>query len=105
MLNEGDLLWTPSPERVERAVLTAYQRWLEKERGLKFATYEQLWRWSITDVEGFWQSVWDYFKVRSSTPYERVLAQRQMPGAKWFPGARLNYAEHALRHERPNADA
>ena len=105
MLNEGDLLWTPSPERVNKSVLSAYQRWLEQERGLKFATYEELWRWSVTDLEAFWQSLWDYFKVQSSAPYERVLAQRQMPGAKWFPGARLNYAEHALRHERANTDA
>ena len=105
MLNEGDLLWTPSPERVEKSNLTAYQRWLEQERGLKFATYEDLWRWSATDLEAFWQSLWDYFKVESSAPHERVLASRQMPGAKWFPGTRLNYAQHALRYERPNTDA
>jgi acetoacetyl-CoA synthetase len=105
MLNEGDLLWTPSPERVQRANLTTYQRWLQKERGLKFASYEDLWRWSVSDLEAFWQSQWDYFRVDSSAPHERVLASRQMPGAKWFPGARLNYAQHALRHERQNADA
>jgi acetoacetyl-CoA synthetase len=105
MLNEGDLLWTPSPARVERSRLTAYQRWLEKERGLKFASYEDLWRWSVGDLEAFWQSLWDYFKVESSAPHERVLASRQMPGAQWFPGARLNYAQHALRYERPNTDA
>jgi acetoacetyl-CoA synthetase len=105
MLNEGDLLWTPSPERVAKSNITAYMRWLEKERGLKFSNYEQLWRWSSTDLEAFWQSIWDYFSVQSSAPHERVLADRRMPGAKWFPGARLNYAQNVLRHERPNADA
>ena len=105
VVNEGDLLWTPSPERIERSHLTALMRWLAKERGLKFASYAELWQWSVDDLEAFWQAIWDYFDVRSSTPYERVLVDRRMPGAKWFPGARLNYAQHALRHERPNADA
>jgi acetoacetyl-CoA synthetase len=105
MLNEGDLLWTPSAERVAKSNVTAYMRWLEKERGLKFSNYEQLWRWSATDLEAFWQSIWDYFNVQSSAPHERVLADRRMPGAQWFPGARLNYAQNVLRHERPNADA
>jgi acetoacetyl-CoA synthetase len=105
MVNEGDLLWTPTPERVEKSHLTAFMRWLAHKRGLKFAGYAELWQWSIDDLEGFWQAIWDYFDVRSSTPYERVLADRRMPGAQWFPGARLNYAQHALRHERANADA
>jgi acetoacetyl-CoA synthetase len=105
MVNEGELLWRPSPSRVEKSHLTAFMRWLARERGLKFGAYEDLWRWSVADLEAFWQSIWDYFRVQSSAPYERVLAERRMPGAKWFPGARLNYAQHALRHERTNADA
>jgi acetoacetyl-CoA synthetase len=105
MLNEGDLLWTPSPERVNKANLTAFTRWLATERGKSFGSYAELWRWSVDDLEGFWQAIWDYFKVESSAPCSRVLADRHMPGAKWFPGARLNYAQHALRHERPNATA
>jgi acetoacetyl-CoA synthetase len=105
MVNEGDLLWTPSPARVEKTHLTAFMRWLAQERGHTFANYEALWQWSVDDLEGFWQAIWDYFKVQSSTPYERPLADRRMPGAKWFPGARLNYAQHALRHERPDAVA
>jgi acetoacetyl-CoA synthetase len=64
-----------------------------------------LWQWSIDDQEGFWGSLWEYFDVRASQPYERVLGRRSMPGAEWFSGARLNYAEHALRHERAGADA
>jgi acetoacetyl-CoA synthetase len=70
--------------------------WLVRERGLKFATYQDLWRWSVTDLDAFWSSIWDFFKIRSSRRYERALALDAMPGASWFPGAELNYAEHAL---------
>jgi len=105
MLNEGDLLWTPGRERVEKSCLTHYMRWLKKERGLGFENYLQLWRWSVDELEAFWQSLWDYFRIESSAAHERVLADRRMPGAKWFPGARLNYAQHALRHERPGTEA
>jgi acetoacetyl-CoA synthetase len=105
MLNEGDLLWTPSPERVNKAHLTAFTRWLASERGKSFANYADLWQWSVDDLEGFWQAIWDYFKVQSSAPHTRVLADRHMPGAQWFPGARLNYAQNILRHERPDATA
>ena len=103
-VTEGDLLWAPSAERAERANLTHYMKWLA-EHGRKFGSYADLWQWSIDDQDGFWGSLWDYFEVRASQPYERVLAASGMPGADWFPGARLNYAEHALRHEREGADA
>jgi acetoacetyl-CoA synthetase len=70
--------------------------WLARERGLSFGTYQDLWRWSVTDLDAFWSSIWDFFKVRSSRRYQGVLARDTMPGASWFPGAELNYAEHAL---------
>jgi acetoacetyl-CoA synthetase len=105
MIHEGDLLWTPSAERIERSHLTAFMRWLQRERGLSFASYRELWKWSVTDVEAFWQAIWDHFGVQASQPAECVLRSRKMPGAEWFPGARLNYAEHALRHERPDTTA
>ncbi len=105
MVKEGDLLWTPSPEWIERSNLTAYRRWLARTRNLQFETYEDLWRWSVSDLEAFWASIWEYCGIQASAPYERVLGRREMPGAEWFPGAKLNYAEHALRHERPGADA
>jgi acetoacetyl-CoA synthetase len=104
-MTDGDLLWTPGHGRINKAYLTAFMRWLARERSLHFNSYEELWNWSVTDLEGFWQAIWDFFDVRSCTPPGPVLAERQMPGAKWFPGARLNYAEHALRHERPQAVA
>jgi acetoacetyl-CoA synthetase len=104
-VREGDLLWTPSAARVAGANLTAFTSWLAAERGLRFDDYQALWRWSVEDLEGFWQGVWDYCEIRASAPAERVLGRRDMPGAQWFPGARLNYAQHALRHEQPGADA
>jgi acetoacetyl-CoA synthetase len=103
-VKEGDLLWTPDAARASQAHLTRYMAWLA-ERGRKFDSYAALWQWSIDDQEGFWGSLWEYLEVRASQPYQRVLGRRSMPGAEWFPGAHLNYAEHALRHERTGADA
>ena len=96
------VLWTPSPERVERAELTRYTRWLADRRGVTTSGYHDLWRWSVTEVEAFWASIWEYFEVQASAPYERVLTARTMPGAEWFPGARLNYAEHVFRGRDPD---
>ncbi len=104
-VREGDLLWTPSPQDVARANLTAFTDRLGRERGLRFSDYDALWRWSVEDLAGFWQAVWDTFDVMSSAPYTSVLGSSAMPGARWFPGARLNYAEHVLRSERPGVDA
>ncbi len=95
-MNQGDILWRPTSEQVESCNLTGYLRWLERERSLRFAGYDKLWRWSVTDLEAFWGSIADHFDVRFRTPPERAIAGRPMPGASWFPGARLNYAEHAL---------
>ncbi len=94
----GDLLWEPPAELVERSNLTAFMR----KRG--FETYDALWRWSVDDLEGFWAAIWDEFRVEGGA-YERVLASREMPGARWFPGARLNYARHILRGKPDDAVA
>jgi acetoacetyl-CoA synthetase len=104
-VREGDLLWTPGPDRIGRANVTAFIRWLARERGLTFDSYPALWRWSVTDLDGFWQAVWDYCGIEASAPPTAVLGRRTMPGAEWFPGARLNYAQHVLRREQPGADA
>jgi acetoacetyl-CoA synthetase len=77
--------------------IARYMDWLAATRGLSFGSYGRLWEWSTGDLEGFWGSLWDYFGVRGHRPPRQVLARREMPGAEWFPGAELNYAEHALR--------
>ena len=104
-LKVGDIIWTPTPERIADANITRFMQWLERERGLHFDNYLQLWRWSIDKLEDFWQAMWDYFAIKSSAPYDCVLKKRVMPGAEWFPGARLNFAEHMLRGERAGQDA
>jgi acetoacetyl-CoA synthetase len=104
-MQEGDLLWSPSPERIAASNLTAYRHWLQGARGLDFADYAALWKWSVTDLDGFWQSLWDYFHIESSAPHSAALGRRALPGATWFPGARLNYAQHVLRREQDAGDA
>ena len=103
-INEGDRLWTPSPAVIEDANLTRYLRWLRSERRLDFPSYAALWQWSVTEIEAFWASMWDYFAVVSSKPYHAVLMERKMPGAQWFVGAELNFAENIFQRstsERP----
>ncbi len=101
MIDEGELLWTPDATRIEAAELTRYRRWLAAERQLDFPDYESLRAWSVADLDAFWTSIVDFFDIRFSTPSTAVLTRREMPGAQWFPGARLNFAEHVLRRARP----
>ena len=75
-----------------------YQNWLREQRGIAFDDYDALWRWSTTDLDAFWQSIWDYMGIQSPTPHTAVLADDRMPGATWFPGAQVNYAREVLRH-------
>lgn len=98
-------LWEPSAELVERSRLREYMRWLEADRGLKLDTYEELWRWSVTDLEGFWSSIWDFFGVRADGDHERALGSREMPGAEWFAGTNLNYTEHVFAGKDDDAEA
>jgi acetoacetyl-CoA synthetase len=97
----GDLLWVPSAERVAKANVTAFITWLHQTRGLTISGYPQLWEWSISDTDGFWQALWDWSDIAVDRSPNAVLGKRDMPGAEWFPGARLNYAENVLRQERP----
>ena len=75
-----------------------YQNWLRSARGLEFSDYGALWRWSVTDLNAFWQSLWDYFDLQSPTPHSAALARNVMPGAEWFAGAQVNYTQQVLRH-------
>jgi acetoacetyl-CoA synthetase len=97
-------LWEPSAELVERSRLREYMRWLEAERGLSFETYDELWRWSVDDLEAFWSSIWDFFGVQADGGYERALSNSAMPGAEWFAGVDINYAEQVFAG-KDDADA
>jgi acetoacetyl-CoA synthetase len=83
----------------ETTQIGRYLEWLSTQRGLDFAGYDDLWRWSVSDLEGFWASIWDFFEVRAHKAYDRVLATDAMPGAQWFSNSRLNYAEHLIATE------
>jgi acetoacetyl-CoA synthetase len=92
------VLWTPPDEARAATRLGAFLDSCERRTGRSFADYDELWRWSVGDgLEQCWAEIWEFFDVVSSTPYESVLDRRVMPGATWFAGARLNYAEHICR--------
>jgi acetoacetyl-CoA synthetase len=95
----GEILWTPPPDLRSSTEIGRYLNWLRDERGREFDSYDELQRWSTSDLEGFWASIWGFYGLRAHAPYERVLGSDAMPGASWFPGARLNYAEHMVGTE------
>jgi len=97
-------LWEPSAELVESSRLREFMRWLATERDLSLDTYDELWRWSVEDLEGFWSSIWEFFEVRADGSYEHALGERSMPGAEWFPGTHLNYAEHVFAGKDDEAE-
>lgn len=92
-----------SPPYIPR--LTLFREWLKTHRDLDFSNYDELWNWSVTDIESFWQAMWDYTEIESPTPYQQVLKERRMPGAQWFEGAQVNYARQVLRHVDPATQA
>jgi len=91
----GRLLWEPPRELREDSAMCAFMR----ERG--FDDYDALWKWSVEEPDEFWGALWELFEIKASKPYDEVLGKREMPGAEWFPGAELNYAEHVFRMARP----
>ncbi len=103
-ITEGTLLWQPSAQQMRDSRMQAYIDWLAAHKGLRFDGYAPLWEWSAAQPGDFWQSIWEFFDIRASTQPAQALLDRDMPGARWFEGARLNYAEHAFRNrsaERP----
>jgi acetoacetyl-CoA synthetase len=93
-MSTPEVLWTPSPERVQRSSLARYEEWLSRERGLRFQDYQALWRWSVDELEDFWQTIVDFYGLRFEVPGSGVLGDGRMPGAQWFPGAQTSYAQH-----------
>ena len=92
-------MWTPSEDRIENSNLKRYKEFLFNEYDLQFANYSELHKWSTTDIETFWQSIWKFSGIVHSKTYERVLDKRIMPGANWFEGTELNFAENLLRYK------
>ncbi|MGH3907360.1 MAG: acetoacetate--CoA ligase [Pseudonocardiaceae bacterium] len=95
-MNQPRILWQPDPDTVARSQLAAFREWVVAGQGVEVPDYAALWHWSVTDLEGFWGAFAQFAGIRWHTEPERVLAEAVMPGARWFPGATLNYAEHAL---------
>ncbi len=92
-------LWKPSAERIANANLTRFMKYLGEQKGQSFSNYDDLYQWSVTERADFWESVWDFGGIIASRPYDEVLVDGdKMPGSKWFPGARLNFAENLLRY-------
>jgi acetoacetyl-CoA synthetase len=89
-------MWEPPREQARAVEMRRFMDWAGERRGRPFADYDELWRWSVDDLEGFWAGIWEFCGVRASKPYERVLGAHEMPGTRWFEGAELNYAENVL---------
>jgi acetoacetyl-CoA synthetase len=94
---EGDLLWTPPEAFKKRSRMHGYMQWLRAEKSLFFKDYQGLWEWSVENIPDFWESIWEFFDLKASSPYGAVL-EGAMPRARWFAGAHLNYAEHVFRN-------
>ena len=105
MVMEGELLWTPSPARTAASNLTKFSQWLKEHRGLDFADYQAMYEWSVADVDALWGALWEYFNPKVSAQPTAVLGKRTMPGAEWFPGAVLNYAENLMAKAVPGQTA
>ncbi|HXT44657.1 MAG TPA: acetoacetate--CoA ligase [Pseudonocardiaceae bacterium] len=103
-MNEPRILWQPDPDVVARSQIAAFRAWLVSHRGVELTDYEALWRWSVADLAGFWGALAEFAGARFHAPPRGVLTDAAMPGARWFPGATLNYAEHALAPGPGKAD-
>ncbi len=101
MDESAQVLWEPSAQRVDGSRLTAFAASARERHGAPAGSYAQLWQWSVDALEDFWAAAWEHFDVLASAPYTQVLSSREMPGARWFAGARLNLAENVLRADRP----
>ncbi|MBT2214887.1 acetoacetate--CoA ligase [Virgibacillus dakarensis] len=97
-IKEGTLLWQPDENRKLEANIYQYMTWLEQHKHVNFTDYHSLWKWSVEELELFWESIWEYFDIQADQPYKAVLSSHDMPGAKWFPGATVNYTEHIFRN-------
>jgi len=96
---EREILWSPSENRSTNTMLAKYKSWLSSEHSLCFDDYQELWEWSVDDIEFFWETIWNFFDVKASKFYSKILAKKEMPGTIWFPGSELNYVDQLLRQK------
>ncbi|MGA0430114.1 MAG: acetoacetate--CoA ligase [Paracoccaceae bacterium] len=96
MTQGRDILWSPSVERYQASTMAAFERYLSKKHDLTFSDYNDMWRWSISDLNSFWGAIADFFELRFFEQPQKILNKRAMPGAEWFVGAKVNYADQLL---------
>lgn len=101
-VTKGSLLWEPSEEKIKTAGVTKFMNWLKENEEIELTNQQEVWKWSVEQLENFWSCIWAYCEIDSKTPYKQVLDSRKMPGAKWFEGATLNYAEHVFKNYKKN---
>ena len=95
----SELMWRPSEQRIRQTNMYDFMQYVNYKYGREFDEYHQLWEWSINNIPSLWESLWDYMDIIHSAPYrEVIIGEDRMPGAEWFPGARLNFAENLLRY-------
>mgnify|MGYP001316292858 FL=1 len=104
-IKEGTLLWEPDKKWKQKTNIQAYMEWLNNNKNLQFYDYHSLWKWSVNELEAFWESQWEYFDIQSTKTYTSVLSTHKMPGAKWFDGAEINYTEHIFRNRKTDKPA
>lgn len=104
-IKEGTLLWEPDKKWKQKTNIQAYMEWLNNNKNLQFYDYHSLWKWSVNELEAFWESQWEYFDIQSTKTYTSVLSTHKMPGAKWFDGAEINYSEHIFRNRKTDKPA
>ena len=97
-MNQSQPLWIPSEDRIKNSNFSKYYDFLKKEYNLSFSNYHELHNWSVTDIEKFWESIWKFSGIIHSKSYDKILDNRIMPGANWFEGSKLNFAENLLRY-------
>jgi len=98
-MGNNKLLWQPDKDQIEKSNLTKFIKFATEEYSLSITDYDKLYEWSVNELEDFWEAIWKYSGIKYSKSYDKVLDKRIMPGAKWFQGASLNFAENLLRNK------
>jgi len=96
--SKSEILWQPNDESIKRANLTSFITFVNKEYDTSFSDFYGFYNWSVTEIEKFWEALWKYSGIIHSKSYDKIVDERKMPGAKWFEGAELNFAENLLRY-------